>query len=517
MKDDSVRDKAIDKLVAARLRAGLKAGSANCPNAEALACYVERTLAPRERAGFETHIASCARCQESVAALVRLSESDGSAGARIGVAAPSRAATLFGFRWAWAGTALAAVLIAGILYTGDYWNRIRQPEVARAPLPQKVANEPPTLSAKQNETAPAAAEREADRRGRLNEAKLRDEEAAAKLKRPKTSAQQSETAAAEEFAVAPAQNAPALAGRTPASTAQPSAAPPAARMMAAHSGGIATPSVRAQLAHPQPEGSAGTAQGAGQAMDQAAGHGTGGGVVRGTVSKQAGSADKEQRIAPSAAAPPSPSRAFAPAANAEMKSKKALVGEAQANAESASKAAASQALQQEAQVREKAAADASGGAAQPTQSVTVQAQAATQTVEVQAQTDNLSSSGRSAKGLSKLDAQTTSEAPAWRVGSHGLIQELNSKGKWKNRRTGVKTDLNQILFVSPSVGWVVGQAGTILRTTDGGETWTSVSSPTDDDLTRITASGDWVIVVARSGQAFGTTDGGKTWTTWRNQ
>src|SRR5579863_8432712 len=132
MKDDSTRDKAMDKLVAKQLRAGLKPGSTSCPGAEILAAYVERTLAPRERASCETHLAGCLGCQALVAELVRLSEDEMPASFHTTVGSPARAAAAPRFRWAWAGSALAAVLVIGLWYTGEFQNVLQQtPETNR--------------------------------------------------------------------------------------------------------------------------------------------------------------------------------------------------------------------------------------------------------------------------------------------------------------------------------------------------------------------------------------------------
>ncbi len=113
-----------------------------------------------------------------------------------------------------------------------------------------------------------------------------------------------------------------------------------------------------------------------------------------------------------------------------------------------------------------------------------------------------------------VEVQAESATPQWRVGRRGLIQKSDSNGKWKKRKSGVKTDLNDIAFSSPDIGWAVGQAGTILRTTDGGATWTKLPSPTAEDLVHVTAiSNQEASVVTRGGQTFITTDGGKTWST----
>ena len=42
--------------------------------------------------------------------------------------------------------------------------------------------------------------------------------------------------------------------------------------------------------------------------------------------------------------------------------------------------------------------------------------------------------------------------------------------------SGVSKILRSVHFVEARTGWVVGDAGTILRTADGGSTWTKVNS-----------------------------------------
>ena len=104
--------------------------------------------------------------------------------------------------------------------------------------------------------------------------------------------------------------------------------------------------------------------------------------------------------------------------------------------------------------------------------------------------------------------------PMWRVGPRGLILEAGSNGNWKKHQSGVKRDLFGVSFSSPSVGWVVGERGTILRTTDGGNNWLKMPSPTDEDLIQVSAANELrVAVTTRSGLIYTTTDGGKNWTT----
>lgn len=64
------RDPHADALVAAVARAAGTVTGPHCPEAEVLALYAERELSPDERGAIEAHVASCGRCQATVAAFV---------------------------------------------------------------------------------------------------------------------------------------------------------------------------------------------------------------------------------------------------------------------------------------------------------------------------------------------------------------------------------------------------------------------------------------------------------------
>src|SRR5579862_7605419 len=66
--DSQPRDKMLSRLLA-EPRVPV-AADANCPDAEMLAAYADRNLAPEEVAQLEIHLADCARCQEILVALV---------------------------------------------------------------------------------------------------------------------------------------------------------------------------------------------------------------------------------------------------------------------------------------------------------------------------------------------------------------------------------------------------------------------------------------------------------------
>lgn len=63
---------------------------------------------------------------------------------------------------------------------------------------------------------------------------------------------------------------------------------------------------------------------------------------------------------------------------------------------------------------------------------------------------------------------------------------------------------------------VVGDKGTILRSTDGGATWAYVNTDSTDDLLAVTASGTRVVAAGTSGTILVSQDAGATWTSAGN-
>lgn len=72
--------------------------------------------------------------------------------------------------------------------------------------------------------------------------------------------------------------------------------------------------------------------------------------------------------------------------------------------------------------------------------------------------------------------------------------------------------LNSVYFSGQELGWVVGDSGRIFHTRNGGLKWTSQSSGVDIDLTDIVfLNGLSGIALGERGTILGTTDGGQNW------
>jgi len=110
------------------------------------------------------------------------------------------------------------------------------------------------------------------------------------------------------------------------------------------------------------------------------------------------------------------------------------------------------------------------------------------------------------------------------VGSGGLVLKSTNAGQtWSPVPSGTSSQLRVVAFASATVGCAVGAAGTIIRTTTGGASWAPVTNPAPWATMYGVAFGDASTGVcvgygfnAATGQNAGvierTTDGGATWT-----
>ena len=101
-------------------------------------------------------------------------------------------------------------------------------------------------------------------------------------------------------------------------------------------------------------------------------------------------------------------------------------------------------------------------------------------------------------------------------GQDGLVQKTTDGGTtWVDQPTNIPDILEDIHFVNPSNGWVVGENGIILHTTNGGSSWDIQTSGTEEKLLSVSfadsavgwaVGGDYGISII-----LHTTDGGETW------
>ena len=98
-----------------------------------------------------------------------------------------------------------------------------------------------------------------------------------------------------------------------------------------------------------------------------------------------------------------------------------------------------------------------------------------------------------------------------------LLSPLNYS-QWMQQNSGTTKGLYSICFLNENIGWIAGEDGTILKTTDAGNSWISQSISTPDNIRIIfftDSLNGWVDLYEwtpfRHGSIYHTTDGGDSW------
>jgi len=99
-----------------------------------------------------------------------------------------------------------------------------------------------------------------------------------------------------------------------------------------------------------------------------------------------------------------------------------------------------------------------------------------------------------------------------------ISASVKTEAQWQEQTSPVSVTLWTVSAVDKSVAWAGGDAGTVLRTTDGGTTWTSVGGGAigTDPVYNIFGIDDMTALCTTSSSSstfiYRTTDGGTTWT-----
>ena len=101
----------------------------------------------------------------------------------------------------------------------------------------------------------------------------------------------------------------------------------------------------------------------------------------------------------------------------------------------------------------------------------------------------------------------------WIVGFSGTILKTTDGGNsWSQQTSGTEQDLYSVYFVDASTGWVVGCGSTILKTINGGESWVQQYGVGTDNLRSVcfaNANTGWT--VGNYNKILKTTNGGSDW------
>lgn len=98
-----------------------------------------------------------------------------------------------------------------------------------------------------------------------------------------------------------------------------------------------------------------------------------------------------------------------------------------------------------------------------------------------------------------------------------ILKTTNGGESWEKKPIGTVRNLQSVSFSDENTGWVSGATGTIFKTVDGGNYWAAQTVPTTQTLNGIKfLDGNRGWAVGAQGLVFRTTDGGENWVKQEN-
>lgn len=93
-----------------------------------------------------------------------------------------------------------------------------------------------------------------------------------------------------------------------------------------------------------------------------------------------------------------------------------------------------------------------------------------------------------------------------------LLRTHDGGASWTAASTGTTQNLRSAAFLGENIVIAAGENGTVLRSVNAGNAWTELSLAISDDLNGVAAAGNLVLVVGENGAAARSLDGGANWT-----
>ena len=112
-----------------------------------------------------------------------------------------------------------------------------------------------------------------------------------------------------------------------------------------------------------------------------------------------------------------------------------------------------------------------------------------------------------------LDYFYLNDLQGWAVGEAGTVLATSDGGvTWQAQHSGVELSLTKVMFANTQIGWIASTNGQLLKTVDGGAHWKLVSFGQSDTVQAIGASdANTAWVVGSYSSLYITTNGGASW------
>ena len=96
-------------------------------------------------------------------------------------------------------------------------------------------------------------------------------------------------------------------------------------------------------------------------------------------------------------------------------------------------------------------------------------------------------------------------------GSGTILKTINGGTTWTKLQSGTTKNLNSVKFTNPQTGYVVGDSGTLMKTSNGGITWTANHDYSQKLTCVFFVTADTGFVTGYGGTIIKTVDGGQSW------
>jgi hypothetical protein len=508
-----------DKAMAGLLRrslaqdAGAPSVSGDCPEPEIIAAYFDRALDAQETVRYDLHFSRCSVCREQLAAMARaggVADADGAEKKTVGAWV-----WLTGPRWLMPAAAMVVALLA---ITGIFL-RARKPvapgnEIAMS-RPDAL---PPGNSAPVTNSAPEArpsqSPEKAPATGAASNAPATTDKMVARPSTPAASRLDTERAPIAGGSPGEPAASRELGLQSPSRTVSRlntgTRGGELSRVGEA-AGGVGAKSAAAPVRQPQklaPQTSPGIVRGAMRAGNSATASGVAAANGSGGGAATANSGDHTAAVI-EAAPPQDAAESTSVVLEKASPEKKAEADSAKSDvAISVEAEAAPQPNARKARSAATASTAGKAGAAPPPPAAQAMNLAASQTTGPAAlakmQQAQISSN------LMNLQVQTPDPKILWMIA--GAIEKSEDGGAtWRLEYPETRAQIIAGSAPNVKICWLVGEHGTILRTTNGAH-WKSIKPPEETDFVRVEATDALnATVTALDGRRFSTSDGGKSW------